>query len=375
VNLTQKPTLIDITEQAAKHASTPTKTHSTTRLTEFEYMRGLAIILIVLGHSVINTNDGFPLWLENIVRGGTGVFVFISGFFFHHVFAQRFDYRRFMSKKILNVLVPFLVVSAFAVVMNFIVFILVDRVSAFKAAEMCWHLMKQGYVLFPHWYIPFIIVTFLCSRLHLRYLQLPLFTQLSILILFAIISVVVHRPHGNVNVLQSVVYFTPFYLAGMLYSLHRGWMKKHYRYFFAAAVFTVISTVWLQSGLLLHVGGYHKAAFEWGGIDLQFIQKMGLCILFIGFCSHLVGPALGKHLTMLASISFAIFFLHPLISMIWGNATYLLLNAGYIEPNTTVLYSLISSLALFVFQFYGSVWLIGKLQPMLGARSRLLIGA
>ncbi|WP_417527730.1 acyltransferase family protein [Marinomonas shanghaiensis] len=374
MNLTQKPTLIDITEQAAKQPFTPT-THSTTRLTEFEYMRGLAIILIVLGHSVINTNDGFPLWLENIVRGGTGVFVFISGFFFHHVFAQRFDYRRFMSKKILNVFVPFLVVSAFAVVMNFIVFMLVDRVSAFKAAEMCWNLMKQGYILFPHWYIPFIIVTFLCSNLHFRYLQLPLFTQLSILILFAIISVVVHRPHGNVNVLQSVVYFTPFYLAGMLYSLHRDWMKKHYRYFFAAAVFTVISTVWLQSGLLLHVGGYHKAAFEWGGIDLQFIQKMGLCILFIGFCSHLVGPALGKHLTMLASISFAIFFLHPLISMIWGNATYLLLNAGYLEPNTTLLYSLVSSLALFVFQFYGSVWLIGKLKPLLGKKSRLLIGA
>ena len=90
MNLTQKPTLIDITEQAAKQTFTPT-THSTTRLTEFEYMRGLAIILIVLGHSVINTNDGFPLWLENIVRGGTGGFGFISGFFFHHVFAQRVD--------------------------------------------------------------------------------------------------------------------------------------------------------------------------------------------------------------------------------------------------------------------------------------------
>jgi fucose 4-O-acetylase-like acetyltransferase len=377
VNITQKPTLMDIeaSQEPSVDKSSPTKAKKVVRVIEFDYLRGLAIALIVLGHSVTNTNDGFPVWLENIVRGGTGVFVFISGFFFHHIFAQRFDYRRFMSKKVMNVLVPFLAVSVFAIVVNFFGFLLVDQASIPEAFALCWEVLQKGFVLFPHWYIPFIMATFLCSGLHFRYLKLPLFAQLSILAAFTIIAVVIHRPADNINVLQSLVYFTPFYLLGMLYSQYLDWMKLHYSYFLVAAIITVIATVWLQSGVLFHAGGFHKAAFEWGGIDLQFIQKMGLCILLVGFCSHWVWPTLGKHLIMLASISFAIFFLHPLLGMIWGNTKYFLLNAGYIEPNTTVIYSLISSVFLFIFQFYGSVWLIGKLKRLFGSKSRLLIGA
>lgn len=377
MNITQKPTLIVIKtpQQSSVVESNQSKAKKSSRVIEFDYLRGLAIVLIVLGHSITNTNDGFPVWLENIIRGGTGVFVFISGFFFHHIFAQRFDYKNFMSKKVQNVLVPFLSVSAFAIVANFFVFLFVDRVTVMEALSMCWELIQQGFVLFPHWYIPFIMATFLCSGLHFRYLKLPLLTQLTILALFSITAVMIHRPDGNINVLQSVVYFTPFYLVGMLYSQYLDWMKQHYRYFLIAAMIAVITTVWLQSSVLFHAGGYHKAAFEWAGIDLQFIQKMGLCVLFVGFCYHLVWPALGKHLIMLASISFAIFFLHPLLSMIWGNTKYLLLNAGYIEPNTTMAYSLISSVCLFIFQFYGSVWLIGKLKRLFGSKSRLLIGA
>ena len=377
MNITQKPTLMDIevSKKPSIDESSQTKAKKAVRVIEFDYLRGLAIVLIVLGHSVTNTNDGFPVWLENIVRGGTGVFVFISGFFFHHIFAQRFDYRRFMSKKIMNVLVPFLAVSVFAIVVNFFGFILVDQASVPEAFSLCWEVLQQGFVLFPHWYIPFIMATFLCSGLHFRYLHLPLFSKLSLLAMFSVVSLVIHRPEGNANVLQSLVYFTPFYLFGMLYSQYLDWMKQHYRAFLVVAIITVLTTVYLQTSVFVHIGGFHKDAFEWGGIDLQFIQKMGWCILFIGFCTKCVGPTLGKHLVMIASISFAIFFLHPLLSMIWGNTKYFLLNADYIEPNTSVAYSLISSVLLFIFQFYGSVWLIGKLKRLFGSKSRLLIGA
>ena len=52
---------------------------------EFTYMRGIAIIFIVLGHSIYNSGEGFPLLLENLLRGGTALFVFISGYFFHRI--------------------------------------------------------------------------------------------------------------------------------------------------------------------------------------------------------------------------------------------------------------------------------------------------
>lgn len=74
---------------------------------EFTYMRGIAIILIVLGHSVYNSGQGFPLLLENLLRGGTALFVFISGYFFHRIFYKDFDYSKFMKNKVHNVLYPF----------------------------------------------------------------------------------------------------------------------------------------------------------------------------------------------------------------------------------------------------------------------------
>ncbi|WP_175384102.1 acyltransferase family protein [Marinomonas spartinae] len=355
--------------------NSPSKVSKVARVTEFDYLRGIAIILIVLGHSITNSNHGFPVWLENILRGGTGVFVFISGFFFHHVFSQSFNFQKFMGKKCRNVLVPFLVVSAFAIVVNFFGFMWIDGASFSKALALCGQVLERGYVLFPHWYIPFIMATFLCSGLHFRYLKLSLFSQLSILIAFSLVALVIQRPEANENVLQSVIYFTPFYLIGMLYSQYLEWMKQNYRYFLIAALVTVLLSIWLQSSVFFHVGDYHKNAFQWKGIDLQFIQKVGLCILLVGFCRHWVSERLGKHLTMIAGISFAIFFLHPLLGMMWGNTKYFLLHFGYIQPNTTLWYSLVSSVVLFAFQFYGTVWLVRHLKRLFGSKSRLLIGA
>jgi hypothetical protein len=55
--------------------------------------------MIVLGHSIFLAQPVFPALLENLLRGGTGLFVFISGFFFHRVFYTRFDYVQFVAKK------------------------------------------------------------------------------------------------------------------------------------------------------------------------------------------------------------------------------------------------------------------------------------
>ena len=78
------------------------------RLVSFDYFRGVAILFIVAGQS-------FGTWpidtfsekvLTNIVYSGTALFVFISGFFFHHIFYKDFDMKIFMSKKAQNVWGP-----------------------------------------------------------------------------------------------------------------------------------------------------------------------------------------------------------------------------------------------------------------------------
>lgn len=363
-----------VVDTTAPTHDSPAQPRKMARLVEFDHLRGLAIVLIVVGHSIVNSNAGFPLWLENLFRGGTGVFVFISGFFFHRIFAQRFHYSRFMTKKVLNVFVPFLCVSVVALAVKFGGFMLIDGLAAKPALIKTLAILHQGYVLFPHWYIPFIMLTFLCSPLHLAYLRQSLPVQMGLLLAFSAIALFIHRPTGNINPLQSLVYFTPFYLLGMIYSQYVEWLRAHYRSLFMLSLAVLVVMLWLQSFVHPHLGNYQKAAFTYAGMDLQFLQKMGLCIILIGFCEHWVWPALSRHLCMLATFSFAIFFLHPLIGMAWGNTYYYLIHHGYVEVSHTLTESLSLSLALLLIQIYGSLLLIKLLKPLLRDRSRLFIG-
>jgi len=86
------------------------------RLNYFDYLRAIAILFIVAGHS-------FSVWsidtlpekvLANIITGGTSLFVFISGFFFHHIFYKDFEYKVFIKRKIKKVLVPYIILSTLA---------------------------------------------------------------------------------------------------------------------------------------------------------------------------------------------------------------------------------------------------------------------
>jgi fucose 4-O-acetylase-like acetyltransferase len=54
--------------------SLPTPTLQRERLAEFDYLRGMAIAMIVLGHSIFLAQPVFPALLENLLRGGTGLF-------------------------------------------------------------------------------------------------------------------------------------------------------------------------------------------------------------------------------------------------------------------------------------------------------------
>ena len=88
------------------------------RLVAFDYFRGVAILFIVAGHSygpwVI---DSFgERVLANIISGGSTLFVFISGFFFHFVFYEKFNFREFLKKKAKYVFLPYLTLSVIGIV-------------------------------------------------------------------------------------------------------------------------------------------------------------------------------------------------------------------------------------------------------------------
>ena len=343
----------------------------------FDYLRAVAIILIVLGHSVYNSEKGFPVLLENIIRGGTAVFVFISGYFLHAVFSQNFQFQAFLLKKWKGVVVPFLFVSFVGLVFKLLGWWWLDGLPLEKVALNLFYTVKNFYVLYPHWYIPFIMVVFLLSPLYLAYLQLPLWRQLLLFALFSILAVMLHRPHGNAGVIQSLLYYTPFYLLGMLFSLYRVFLIKHYKPLLLVSALLFMGALIMQTWVVPWVGNYHKWFFKYRGIDFQFVQKVGLCILLLALCYFLskwqgIWLSLDRWLREVGELSFAIFFIHPLLTLAMNNLFPLL---GWYRVPGGAWFSVFMTCVVFCIHFLGSFYIARAIRYCLPYRSRWLIGA
>lgn len=80
------------------------------------YFRGISILFIVAGQCFSLVGWHINTYLEkifvNLIFGGSVLFVFISGFLFHHIFYKDFSYRIFMINKVKNVLTPYLILSS-----------------------------------------------------------------------------------------------------------------------------------------------------------------------------------------------------------------------------------------------------------------------
>ncbi|WP_054342311.1 acyltransferase family protein [Neptunomonas antarctica] len=343
------------------------------RLLEFDYLRALAIMLIVLGHSVYNSEKGFPILLENLIRGGTAVFVFISGFFLHAVFSKNFELQSFMLKKLKNVYVPFLVVSLLGLTFKVFGWGGIEGLPGDKIGLNIFHTIKHFYVLYPHWYIPFIMVVFVLSPLFLGFSRLPVWRQLLLLGLFMLLAVFLHRPHGNANVFQSLLYYTPFYMLGIMYSQYRSWFETRQRQILLTAVLLVAGTLVLQTYVWIWVGNYHKSFFGFHGIDLQFIQKIGLCFILLAICQMLASRSTPNlWLKEVGDLSFAIFFLHPLFTMAMGN---IFPQLGWQKVPGGAWLSVMMTLMVFSIHFFGSFYTARLFRSLLPGRSRWLIGA
>lgn len=342
------------------------------RLIEFDYLRGLAIALIVLGHSIFLSEKGFPLLLENVLRGGTGLFVFISGFFFHRVFYQGFEYRHFMGKKLRLVLVPFLAISLIGLGFR-IVGWAQDGHGIDILLLNSWYTLRNGFVLYPHWYVPFILLTFACSPLHLRYIHAGLPWQIFWLLLFTLIALFIHRPDSNINQLQSLVYFTPYYLLGILYSRYSQYLLTWQMPVLILGLLLWLAAAFMQTYVDVHVGNYHKHAFVWAGIDWQLLQTLGFCLWLLVVCRYLPPGRGSQHLRLLADNSFPIFFVHPLLSILVENVIRIAVQSGWSIPHSVWPALWISAL-IFIFQLYGSLLVVLLLRRGWGEKSRWVIG-
>ena len=340
------------------------------RLDYFDYFRAIAIILIVAGHS-------FSLWAidtlpekvaANMIKGGTALFVFISGFFFHYIFYQNFKYWRFIKKKINHVLVPYLILST----MGFLVIVIFLEKGVSHSSNLASDVKLYVYYLYTgslftaYWYIPFIMLTFALSPIFIKFIELRQGIQLTLFFIFLFIAMLIHRPVANLSPLHSFIYFIPMYLLGILFSVHQEKVLTFLNGKIILLGIAVISLSLLQIKFYGTFGNFHKydmLSFE--GIDIIAVQK----IFLIFFIISILQTFFDKRITILkylASVSFPIFFLHP---WVLGFMSYCSLTDYLSFLPGIVIFLVTTSIALI-----GSILIANIIKLILQKRSIYVVG-
>lgn len=328
------------------------------KLVSFDYFRGIAILFIVSGHSYGSwAIDSFgERVLANLITGGTALFVFISGFFFHYVFYENFVLKGFLKKKAKQIFLPYLMMSVTGIVyyvssldpLPYANDLGIDKLDSWmKYIEMVATYLWTGKIATAYWYIPFILIIFTISPFFIRYIKFPTAYRVYIFLTFLAAAMFIHRPAGNLSPLHSALYFMPIYMLGIIYSIHRDSIIAFINGKSIIIGLVVLFLSVLQVLFFEGYGNFHKEEiFSYGGVDIIIIQKIAMCFFFLSIL-HKYENSNIPGLKLLAQSSFAIFFIHPWILLFFsksGLESFLYFLPGMGVSLITVPLVLISSL-------------------------------
>lgn len=277
--------------------------------------RGLAILLIIIGHTMqIGTGLVHKIDCE-IVCGGTALFIFISGFLFQHL-SYKFEYKNYLSKKWTNVILPYIFTAIPGIFFCFYCPLIYK--NPFDGLN---HLVQIPLLLsigrvhnVPTWFIPMIVLFFFASWALLKLENKNiLYKFLPFLFLITFLF-----PRGNLEyemltglsyqtkylayvqyVLTGFVHFFSLYVFGMYCSKYKEVIDKFYDkriLLWFLMITTAIADVY----------------FDYGNYT---ISKTFLTMLLLGYLKHYDGfilahEKLNKTLDSIAKYSFGLFFVH-----------------------------------------------------------------
>jgi probable poly-beta-1,6-N-acetyl-D-glucosamine export protein len=293
-------------------------------INSINHFRGIAILIIVLGHCfwLINFDHHsvFANTIYNLIIGGTSFFVFISGFLLHHVVYKRYVFKTFFVKQSKHILIPYLIMSSIPIIELFIGMYKAGLDSFSSTVEYLanFHIIRHylssvGVNYIGYWYIPFIIIIFAMSPLFIRFITLNFKIQVIITLSLLFLSFFVHKAplRNDYSVFQNVLYFMPIYLLGILCSEKKEilYTKLKGKEFYI--LFLAIALALFQASLG-KFGNYHKPAFSYGGIDIMLIQKTLLCLFFFIWLNRFENQKF-KVLEIISTNTLGIFFIHPIV--------------------------------------------------------------
>ncbi len=283
--------------------------------------RGLAILLIIMGHTM-QFGDSSTL-INNInceiICGGTALFIFISGFLFQHL-SSKFEYKNYLSKKWTNVIMPYLITSVPG--LFFCLYCPVAYKNSFMGLDpliqIPMHLTIGRVHNIPTWFIPMIIIFFIFSWVFLK-LEKKNFLYKLLPVLF-ILTIVIPRGVAEYEstigldyltkyyvyikyILSNFVHFLSLYVFGMYCSSKKEIIDEFYKKRWA---------LWVLMVLFACLDIYLQMNYQYSNYT---ISKIFLTMLVLGYLKHydqfiLSHKKTNKTLDFIAKYSFGLFFVH-----------------------------------------------------------------
>lgn len=294
-------------------------------------LRALAILCIVTVHCTSffdwTRHPNVQSFLNDAFDNSTILFVFISGFLFHHL-SRSFSYEKYLFTKICNVGLPYVVAATPA-----IIYALASGDVVSKYPELAghstlyvggWLLVNSGaHLNYALWFMPVIFIYyFLAPLFRLFHKHTHLYLLLALLLPLSLFG---HRPtyeHGH-NFLLAL-YFLPTYLLGMFFSQFRSefepFLDKH-----CLALGVLYLTFLLgHYAFSSHHGKYTVDAFfsfRYGVIDWLFVQQILMSIALYTALKKLDYMDLPV-LDYLGEVSFTIYFVHMYVLYLLKHLTH-----------------------------------------------------
>ncbi len=319
--------------------------------------RGFAILLIVAGHSIDFFNWGnSPIvynFLQAFFKNGTVFFVFISGFLFQHLSAK-YEYKNFLIKKFKNVILPYLIIYIPALIYYFFAFSDEKHLQSFFEEPLLFQIFQlyiSGDALGPLWFIPMIFIFFIISPILLNIDNKNLYKY--IIPISLIISLFIPRDHSN-PIIQNFVHFFSIYIIGMCVSrFHENVIKFAVKFFPQICFFSILLTTFL--------------AFDYNiQSSINYLSKLIGCFAILGLFYKLDNK-INKCFSLLATLSFGIFFVHGYFLVFFKILTSKFLHI-YLTGN--IIYVILYTIFI-LFITIGSIVLAKKI---LGQYSKNIIG-
>ncbi|MBL7856245.1 MAG: acyltransferase family protein [Cyclobacteriaceae bacterium] len=266
--------------------------------------RGVAILFVVIGHTIVISPDSNRLQtiIFSIFHNGTVLFVFIAGYLFQYL-SSKFEFRDYCKKKFQNVIFPYLIISIPAIVLalrptSFPFKAVVENIPDFgtwsTVSKVLFYYITGGHLL-PLWFIPMITIFYAIAPLLLKLDRNP--KAYLILPLLVVVSILVER-QAAIYIHISFIHFLSVYLFGMFFSHYNERILNQPTW--AAVLLTGLYFLFL--GITFFKPSHYGS---W-----MYIQKMLLCWPLIFFLRKFDNYVPKKITNILADLSFGIFFFH-----------------------------------------------------------------